>query len=303
MFKFLFLFTFALASLVGGTQCVGYTFSGGRFGDNLVAYMHAKWVAYRYQIPLLYTPFPHAIHLVLHNDKINTIRTFPRTAKRITLAKESFINLRNREDICYVVPYFPEAPLDMMGYSSGVDLEIDWEDEGFRAELRRLISPVTPTRKLSLPPNRISVALHARTGGGFDSPQAPQHIPHKLPPESYYVEQVRHLYALCDEQPLYVHLFTDDLEPDQFLKRLKGKLSDLNIVWGGRTSDNRHNLHMIEDFFAMTQFQCLIRPDSNYSIAASKIADYSIIISPAHVSFVAGKPVIDRVEVVRRGKR
>ena len=46
---------------------VTYTFSGGRFGDNLLAYIHAKWIAYRYHIPLLYKPFDCSDQLVLHN--------------------------------------------------------------------------------------------------------------------------------------------------------------------------------------------------------------------------------------------
>ena len=44
---------------------VSYRLSGGRFGDNLLAYMHAKWVSYRYEIPLVYHDFPYAKELML----------------------------------------------------------------------------------------------------------------------------------------------------------------------------------------------------------------------------------------------
>ena len=41
---------------------------GGRLGDQLIAYMHAKWVSYLYDIPLLYKPFHYSNDLVL-DDK------------------------------------------------------------------------------------------------------------------------------------------------------------------------------------------------------------------------------------------
>ena len=47
------------------TSAVTYDFSGGRFGDNLVSYCHAKWISYKYNIPLLYKPFDYSDQLMM----------------------------------------------------------------------------------------------------------------------------------------------------------------------------------------------------------------------------------------------
>ena len=61
---FVFLF---LAQIINARSAVTYTFSGGRFGDNLLSYSRAKYVASLYGIPLLYIPFPYSDYLMMHN--------------------------------------------------------------------------------------------------------------------------------------------------------------------------------------------------------------------------------------------
>src|ERR1700728_1817882 len=48
---------------------ITYALSGGRFGDNLLAFMHAKWFSYRFKLPLLYKPFPYSDQLQLSLDE------------------------------------------------------------------------------------------------------------------------------------------------------------------------------------------------------------------------------------------
>src|SRR5665213_983093 len=51
-------------------KAVTYEFSGGRLGDNLLSYLHAKWISYRHQIPLLYKPFKYSDKLMLDTNEI-----------------------------------------------------------------------------------------------------------------------------------------------------------------------------------------------------------------------------------------
>ncbi|NDD58753.1 MAG: hypothetical protein EBZ47_05820 [Chlamydiae bacterium] len=43
---------------------------GGRFGDRLIAYMHAKWLSYKYNIPMLYIPFAYSDDLILDDIEL-----------------------------------------------------------------------------------------------------------------------------------------------------------------------------------------------------------------------------------------
>ena len=65
------LLIFSLLCLVSSVKAAGvtYTFSGGRFGDNLISYLHAKWVAYRAGVPLLYKPFGYSGMLVMDEEE------------------------------------------------------------------------------------------------------------------------------------------------------------------------------------------------------------------------------------------
>ena len=51
---------------------VSYQFNGGRFGDQLVTYVHARWVAYKFNLPLLYKRFDYSDQLMvdsMHQQK------------------------------------------------------------------------------------------------------------------------------------------------------------------------------------------------------------------------------------------
>ena len=60
----IYIFTFFGATKIF-TSTITYELSGGRLGDNLVAYIHAKWISYKHDIPLEYKPFEHSNELVL----------------------------------------------------------------------------------------------------------------------------------------------------------------------------------------------------------------------------------------------
>ena len=65
MRKFLILFGLVFTGLLSSESYITYEFFGGRFGDCLLSYLHAKWLSYKYQLPLLYKPFKYSSDLCL----------------------------------------------------------------------------------------------------------------------------------------------------------------------------------------------------------------------------------------------
>ena len=51
---------------VEAPKAVTYDFSGGRFGDNLISYLHGKWVAHVLNLTFLYRPFEFSDKLEMH---------------------------------------------------------------------------------------------------------------------------------------------------------------------------------------------------------------------------------------------
>jgi hypothetical protein len=122
--------------------------------------------------------------------------------------------------------------------------------------------------------------------------------PLKLPPVSFYKEQIKHLYEMFKGRPLYVHIFTDDENPQKLLKECEEFTQGLDITYGCRSDTNTHDTNVLEDFFEMTRFSCLIRPDSNFSIIVGKIGDFMIEISPVHFTWLSSEVGhVDQVDI------
>ncbi|NDE82059.1 MAG: hypothetical protein EB051_00365 [Chlamydiia bacterium] len=278
---------------------VTYSLSGGRFGDDLLSYIHAKWISYRYGIPLIYKSFKYSNQLVMHEiELLKEEQMISRFRKQLTLGKGDRIS-HEFSSVLYIVPYFPHSSYEHLHYDLNFPyFHMDYDDPEFKSILRKAIKPLSELSKPQIPKDCTSVALHVRTGIGFDSPEFKSEWPHKGPPISYYLNQLRILSNLYQSKPLYVHLFTDDPQPQDLLKIFRDELSDLNIIFSARESGNSHNLHVLEDFFAMLDFDCLIRADSNYSICVEILGDFQAVCSVEHVAWKNDLPYIDKSRVV-----
>ena len=60
-------------------------------------------------------------------------------------------------------------------------------------------------------------------------------------------------------------------------------------------------MNVVDDFFALTQFDCLIRADSNFSFVAAKLAHYEIVISPWHGIIAENETIIDEINLEMNG--
>ena len=293
LFFFMLQCAFAIAE---EKAAVTYTF-GGRLGESLMSYMHAKWISYHYDIPLILEPFQYSDCLMLGLAERKLTEQFAYPDHVISLGKGAQVESFTQETTLYIVPFFPENQIELDSYPWPY-FKVDWQDEGFKAELKKMIKPITPFPAFEFPSGRISVAVHVRKGGGFDTEHALNYHPEKFPPNSYYIEQIRLLYEKLEHIPLYLHVFTDDRNPEQIVDLFQNNLQGLDIIWDYRKEDNAHNMNVLKDFFAMTEFDCLIRPISAYSHSIELISDFMISISPAHLSDINGAVVVDQVNVV-----
>lgn len=282
----LFIFCFPVKSMAVVRQAVTYNLSPGRFGDNLLTYMHAKWISYKHKLPLLYKPFLYSNKLILHQSEPLYVKSVINTfSKTVVLGSKNSVNQHESSSILYVVPYFPESKWELKNCKNFQkrpwdSFEIDWNDKGFIEELRKMIAPIEAIPLLNLPADRITVAVHVRRGGNYDNQGTFEGAPLKFLSDDFFIKEIRQLYYFLGEKPLYVHLFTDDLNPVKIMNTFKNNLKGLDIQFNCREEDNSDTKHVIEDFFAMQQFDCLIHSESNFSFTMSKIGNYMVSLFP-----------------------
>jgi hypothetical protein len=296
---------------------VTYQLNGGRLGDHMLTYMHAKWISYTYSIPLLYKPFIFSDQLLLHELEKPYTQDIEKEFKHVViLAKDQQLFVHKDRPILYIIPYFPEClqeyetPLHNYPYFA-----VDWEDLGFKAALQQFVKPRYTLQLIQPPKDHISVAVHVRkNSNGFDLPLSHDLVqgiltpgveryvdvvfPLKHVPDSFYIEQIKKISEIFNHQPLYVFIFSDDVHVVEITKRYQEAVNLPNIEFACRITANDHATNILEDFFSMALFDCLIRADSNISIAACKLGNYRVLITPKHHRWDNGHHIIDEVNIV-----
>lgn len=273
---------------------------GGRLGDNLLAYLHAKWISYKYSIPLRYKPFPYSDQLML--SVIETPLTNSSFQNHITLCNGK-VNGADPDPYAfstlYEVPWFPESIIELKLFSvyKRHYFEVDWDDPGFRSIVLEAIKPIKPLDLPYIPTDRIIVGVHVRTGVGFDDPSTYKVLPTKFLPHSYYIEQIQKMTEIFKDQLLYVYIFTDDPHPERISRQYELAVNNPNLTFLYRKKGNHHTANVLEDLFALTLCDCLIRGESYYSLLASKLKDFMVMITPADYHFEGDKLFINKVNI------
>jgi len=290
--------------LSGISSAVTYTFSGGRFGDNLLSYCHAKWISYKYNIPLLYKPFDYSDQLMLHQLE------FPYSEELeeqfgtvVTYSIDSTID--GESGSLYGIPFFPESNFNRNDDVFPFLFSVDWEDPGFKALLKTMICPINPLHMPKLLNGVLSVAVHVRKGTGWDIPnyritpaQLTASHPLRFAPDSFYIEQLKKIAQIFPDGIIYVYLFTDHDDPASLALKYTRAVNCGRMIINYRTEKNNEFINVLDDFFALTRFDCLIRPDSNFSFIASKLGDYKVQISPWHGTIKGNDTVIDEINLI-----
>lgn len=310
-FSFLFIlllqiyFPSNLFSAQNAPTAVTYEFSGGRLGDNLITYLHAKWISYKYEIPLLYKPFDYSDEFLFDETEskysIKHTRKYQRT---VLLGREQTVSNNQLKSTLYIVPYFPESACERVYFKDRHGayfpyFQVDWKDKKFRALAFEMLKPKKAIRLCECPKDKTTIAIHVRTGGGFDAQNLSFIQPIKCPPETFYLEQLTTICELLPDEELYFHIFTDDRNPAQIANRFQSYLGEERAHFAYRQEGNFHNQNVLEDLFSMMQFDCLIRPESSYSILASILKDYKILIHPDDFAFIKKHPVITKSKIIK----
>ncbi|MCI5052056.1 MAG: hypothetical protein MRY21_02835 [Simkaniaceae bacterium] len=293
----------------------------GRLGDQLILIAKASWLAYKYNG-----------HFLLKRHKLLEAFDF-HLAPTPELSSYHFYSLsRHKKDFpklggLYRVSMAYRHP-DWKMRNEVAQFKGLIDNPEFLDHFRKLFRPNVAPKPLDIPSDCVTVAVHIRKGGGVDSPLLSKQYydqsafdlstlqrlkisfkevdlgePLKFPPEQYYVDQICRLSAHLHHAPLYIHIFTDDLVPDQLLKRLRSAVNLDNITWAVREEECGPKRHVIDDLYAMTQFDCLIRSGSNFAQVAHLLKDYRVVIYPLSSGWIGRSClVIDQTEMVINGK-
>lgn len=301
----LFIFSTASAGVtssaeVSSSGAVAYSLNTGRLGDNLLTVAHAAWFSHVLELPLVYQPFTYSDRLCIDNDP-NLLRARPPVPNILKLksAKDylSFYRAvrQNKKltDILIEVPFYPESSYLFEDHPNQAQFtKVNWKDPEFHATLRNWIAPKNPIPKLNLPSNKTTVALHYRTGEVYDKKHWKLRFPLKGPPDEFYIDCLNYLHKI-ESKPLYVHIFTDSPHPAAVKKKFKKLFphAEFNIFIPEKGQDT-----VLEDFFSMDGFKCLIRPESNFSIVAGYLFPFQIILSPVNFRWNENKTItVDQI--------
>jgi hypothetical protein len=240
--------------------------NGGRFGDNLESYARVEWLSFKYGIPARPSTFKYLNRLVLYDKRKRGRKEFK---KIVRLPQSGKFELKKNESILYINHW-------------RVPVRVDWHDQDFIAVLKELIAPRFPIEKIVIPEGFLSVAVHVRKGGDFaaDTEQEKKRCPLRFVPDKFYIDQIKRLTTMFPDKKLYVYIFTDDPNPKKIAAKFNKVLDNAAITFDYNKNENGHNIGVVEDFFCMMDFECLIRPGSHFSRFVERLGAAQWVIYP-----------------------
>lgn len=288
---------------LGLPAAVTYDFSGGRFGDCLLSYCHAKWIAHIHKMPLLYKPFEYSKYLMMDLLEMPYAPELAEQFDRTVLVDKETIFDRESGTL-YIVPFFPESIFNRHDTVFPYLFTVDWRQKEFKQELQRMIRPINPCAIPEIPAGMISVAVHVRRGTGWDIPnyritpaQLTASHPLRFAPDSFYISQLKRIIDFFPGAPIFAYLFTDHNDPQALADQYQAAVKCPRMIIKCRQTENNEFVNVLDDFFALTHFDCLIRPDSNFSYVSSKVADHKLIIAPWHGTVTGEQTLIDEISI------
>lgn len=293
---FLLIASFA-SSHEPGARAVTYEFSDGRMGNHLFSYLHGKWVADHFGYSLLYKPFEHSDQFLFHEQETLLFRDWHKSFKKKLVVYKLGKMSRLPPSTLIIIPYFrdegPKAEKRLDEF-----FEVGWHTQEFRLWARNLLKPRFPIQTIQPPRDTLNVLVHVRAGGGFDSRKVQLQFFYKFPPKSFYINSLEKISEHFGHPPLYAYVMTDDPSPTTIVQELQAALPHLpNIRFDCRENGNVYKNNAIEDFFSIPAFDCLIRGDSTFSIVASLLTDFKMIICPEEAHVEGREVIIDKVKI------
>ncbi len=290
------LFVLFFCFVCSDESAVAYHFSSGRFGDNLLTYLHAKWFSYKTGSHVLYQRFPYSDMLKLSEiEKVGGEYSQSAWLCETDDPVSFFKKVSSTGSTVFHIKYFPELSWGGECLNIKPKFHINWDDPEFNKLIR---SSITPKEKLNYsivpPKDKVSVAIHFRSGGAKER-DLHQKWPLKAPRLEFYIKQLKNLYSFLEESSLYVYIFTDSDYPEDIKATFKKMFKGDKIHFDISRKIRKWNDHVLEDFFSMSQFNCLIHARSNYSVCAGLIFDFDVEICPISDVGQEGIEKIDHV--------
>ncbi len=281
---------------------ISYKVYGARFGDNLLSYLHAKWVSVKYDIPFLYSPFPYSEFLYLEREDKRLEPWVEKKYHNIWTLKKNmdlgeFLEQKGSKSNLYIIPYFPECDWEMKQVNNYPHFGVDWKDPLFLQEVKKQIRPKKKLHLVKVPEGTVNIALHIRTGAGFDDKEVIEAFPLKFPLLNFYIEQLKLVLKLMHSQFVYVHIFSDAFDVEALKNEIASHINTEGVIFGFRKEGNNWKSNVLEDFFSLTLFDVAIHGASNFAFCASILADYQLEIFPDSFLHEAGSIVIHQVKV------
>lgn len=291
-------------------------YAGGRLGDKLMVYVKAKWFAYKYNLPFLCSDFEFQEKFALH-EKDNYLKKGGEKEykHKVVVKKESDIDPLAK-DTLFVVDFYVKSP-DTAHLVNIKQLFLNNPD--FHENIKATIAPCEPITPINFPDNYAKVAVHVRRGSGGDLPllqkdEQPTAAekktfykkskkveymdvgwPTKFPPDDYYIKQIKRLSEILEHKPMYVFIFTDYAFPEEIASKYQNALNMPNIIFDWRRQGHDYKKNIIEDLFALSQFDYLIRSISSYSGIGFLMGNHTLVFAPAHAEWLEDRLIIDKV--------
>ena len=265
----------------------------GRLGNQLITYLCSKWIAHQYNLPLLYVPFPFADQFVFHEKE-----------KFYRSDWESLFSHTIGPKEASEIPYLADSTLILLNFFSNKRMSKlsfweFWDNPEFKTFARPLLQPRFSFKEIVLPEGRLNVLAHVRTGGGYDSEKTQLKYPSKFPPHHFYISAIETISEIFHHTQIYVYIMTDDLEPAKIANNYRKALSHLhNIEFGYQEGENGPSVHVLEDFFSLSKYDCLIQGNSTFSIAASLLGDFKVIITPKNCHVENQEVAVDEINII-----
>ena len=290
-------------------HAITYEYTAGRFGDKLLGYAQARYLSHLTGLSFLYRPFENSQYLTIEYEAFSLEQHYKaysqilhiRSPETIT---EFFKMLRDPQTppTIFVIDYFASdmSEWEPQGSWWSIALNIPWCDDKFAHYLQSSLQPRIPIPNLTVN-GRLNVADHIRTLSGGDVPQGSiRDLPLKHVTLDYHERQIRKIYEWNLKKPMHVFLFSDTKTPLVLLEEMQKRFKTEDIIFNIQILEQPDVKYVIQDFFAMQKFNVIIATQSNFSMMASRLGNFDMIITPLHVIGKYPNYQIDRVQIVTR---
>jgi len=280
-------------------HCVWLTKPGDRLGDYLLHYIKAKWVSNKNQLPLFLGASKYYVCLELSDEEVFLFSN-PCNENRVVIKNiDENLDIYNlKENTSFIVKHNNKNIL----YE---DISFTKGDKEFYSLIKKMVTPAIDLKTVKPNKDVLSVAIHIRTGKGYDNPLLSEQYftlfpglkrkyvnvrsmimcadtfhPDRFPPEIFYCKALQHLSEKLGHPPLYVYLFTDDQNPKELKKRIEEYVGLGNITFDSREDSGEEIVDVLADFFSIQNFNYLIRSlGSHFAIAADYLSDHDLVIT------------------------